>query len=134
MSVRVFVRLVAVCFVSLASFFTVTALIMAGRNAWAGDRLLGSIVSAGASTNNMSTASPFGVNQADAGTQWFEVQCNAACYIAEGVGGATAATASNVQIQANQLFEERLVSPQDTIAILPVSGSAATCRVYAYTF
>jgi hypothetical protein len=90
------------------------------------DRYVGTIVSAGASQNNQGTAGPFAVM----GGQMYSVQPDVAVYVATGLGAATAATATGVRIEANQLYDIRPGAGEDAIAILPVVAGAANAKTY----
>lgn len=98
--------------------------------ALAADSYLGTIVSAGTSVTNASTATPFTVKG-----NAIAVQCDAASYVLASAGtSATAVTSSNgVKLAADALYDIDFASSLTRfVAIIPVSGSA-NCKVFART-
>lgn len=101
--------------------------------ALADDTYLGTIVSSGASTTNLTTATPFKLQAKTKAS----IQCDAAVYVAEGsvdAGTAITVTSSNgLKLAADALFDIALgmagVATNYQIAIIPVSGSA-NCKVF----
>jgi hypothetical protein len=95
--------------------------------AFADDVLLGTIVSSGASTTNLTTAAPF---QLKAKTK-VSVQCDAACYVVEGSADSgtalTVSAATGLLLQSGYLFDIALgfagSATNYQIAIIPVSGT-----------
>jgi len=93
--------------------------------AFALDVLQGSIVSAGASTNNLTTAAPF---QVPVGP--IVVQCNAAAYIAVGSSAdVTVTSATGLEVSATALYDTSTTDRFRVVAVIPKSGSA-TCKVF----
>lgn len=93
--------------------------------AQAGDRYIGTLTSTGASVNNSTTATPFTLPTGD--IFMIAVQCDAAAYVGMGMGSGTTATANQVKVLADQIYDIR--TNQDTIAMFPVSGTV-NCRVF----
>lgn len=103
------------------------ALLMAAP-AWAVDVYLGTVTSAGASTTNSTTASPFTIA---AGAR-ISVQCDAATYLAEGTSNSppTVTSSNGLRVEANALFDVAMTSTTVVLGILPVSGTS-NCKVFA---
>lgn len=98
--------------------------------AQAADSRIGTIVSAGTSITNASTAAPFTIKGSAVA-----VQCTAACYVVASCGtSATAATSSDgVKLSADQLYDvDFACSATRFLAMIPVSGSA-DAKVFART-
>lgn len=96
--------------------------------AFADHVVLGTLVSAGTTINNTTTAVPFSIK----GATKIDIQCNAPARIATGKGSGTAATSSSFKgvKEADGVYA---VDPRrgfDTIAILSPTGGALTCVVY----
>jgi hypothetical protein len=101
--------------------------LLATPSAFADEDYLGSIVSAGATVNNSTTASPFTIQ---AGSD-ITIQCSAAFYYVTSSSAAVTATSTGTQVpDANALFDIALSAGRLYIAILPVAGGATTCKVY----
>lgn len=92
--------------------------------------LLGTIVSAGSSTTNGSTAVPFNNtgDNADGGGlrgKTLLIQSDVAIYVKQVTTSASTVTSANgVKISADQLFYISMRREKGFLAIIPVSGSA----------
>lgn len=86
---------------------------------------LGTLVSAGTSVSNSTTATPFTLG----GPQAYSLQCDAAVYVVP--GGTTATAAEGVYVAALELYPFWAAFGSYSLAILPVSGSA-NCKVFKY--
>lgn len=98
--------------------------------AFAAERSLGVLISAGSSVTNATTATPFTV---PTGSK-ISIQCDAIAWVLVGdsVQGATAtasATGASVKLAADQLFLTSTSIEQDRIAMISASGTA-NCRVF----
>lgn len=117
----------------MRAFKLLSVLCFLAAPAFAGERLLGTIVNAAgpAARNNATTAAPFVIpNRA-----LISVQCDVDAYIATDT--ATATSANGVKVFANVLFPTSVGSSGATVsgtptAVVSVLGSAAvaTCKVF----
>lgn len=101
--------------------------------ALAADNWKGTIVSAGATTNNATTAAPFALLY---GARYM-VQCDAAVYVravTSATGTVTAANGAKVALDEKYDIDMLLdgTAEQKWIAMIPVSG-AANCKVFLLT-
>jgi hypothetical protein len=85
----------------------------------------GTIVSAGSTTNNGTTAAPFTLPQ----TTKVLVQCDAASYLAFGTSSVTVTANNGLRVEANATWDSRTTQSKTYVAILPVSGSS-NCKVF----
>jgi hypothetical protein len=119
---------------SLRAVFVLLALVVAFA-ALAHEVPMGVIASSGSSTTNLSTAAPFKLNS----NTIYAVQCDAAACVRAGAGSTTTVTCTKgssntgVKVAADTLYDLPLkylgTNEVDTIAIIPVSGSAS-CQVF----
>jgi hypothetical protein len=117
----------------MRAFRFVIAVALCSLPASAGESRLGQLVSAGTSVNNFTTAAPFKNTTAAPLPRWIAIQCDVAVRYATGSGSSTAATTTDVKVDASKFWEVRLGDGENALAIIPVSGSA-TCQVYAVQF
>lgn len=115
-------------------YVTLTVALLLSPVAYAGDNLIGKLVSAGTSVNNFTTAAAFKATAAAPLPRWLAIQCDAAVHYATGTGSSTAAVvADNAKVAADKFWEIRLADGENALAIIPASGSA-TCKVFAVVF
>lgn len=103
------------------------AALFAPTAARADEVYIGSLISAGATINNSTTATPF--TSIPAGTD-IAIQCSAAVYYVVGTSTSLAATSTGVEVPVSVLYDIQLNQGMRYIAILPVAGGATTCKVY----
>lgn len=109
------------------------AVLTAGASALAGDTYLGTLAATGgASINNLTTGTPF---KTSGMPKIFAIQCDAAARYATGSGSSTTATTNDPSVNADQWWPIRLVPGEDTVAVIPKSGTGSVnCRAYEIKF
>lgn len=85
-------------------------------------KLVGTITSAGATTNNSTTAVAFDLPEV------FFVQCSKDCYVTQGSATSQAATSANFVYPQYAIIELRKEYGA-YLAMLPVDGAAGTLKV-----
>jgi hypothetical protein len=116
----------------MRAFRYVIAAALFGLTARAGEPRLGQLVSAGTSVNNFTTAAPFKNTTAAPLPRWLGIQCDVPVRYVTGRGSSTAATSTDVKVDARMFWEVRLHGDENALAIIPVIGwGSATCQVYA---
>lgn len=101
------------------------AVLLLALPAAAADTHVGTLVTAGPSVSNTTTAAPFELSA----SQRYAIQCDAPAYV---VAGATATAAAGVRLAAGQLYDVWLASTPVRLAIIG-DGAAASCRVFRYS-
>jgi hypothetical protein len=94
--------------------------------AFAGETLLGTVTSTGATKYNGDTAVTFTI---PARTK-LTIQCDAASYVKVGSGAITVASTDGLKLAADAIFPTSTGSGQTSVAVISASGTA-NCKVWS---